>query len=264
MQKKNFITGISLTAALVVALSVTTSAHALTATTLMQREETRASKAAERQSDLLARIIQRGDQLISTRLESLQKLLSYIQGDKRLADADKTSLTSDVQTTVGNLQTLKTKIDADTDETTARTDAKSVVTSYRIYMVFEPKIRLLAIVGNLQTSSSTVSSLSTQVQTLLDTLKSQGKDTSAAQVALDDITKTQLPAINTALATDKTLLSNVNVNTSNPQSVFTQVRKDLATVRSEFAKIRNDIATIRATLKLVVKMSPSAASTSAK
>lgn len=222
----------------------------------------RASAAAQRQSDMLARIIQRADQLISVRLSSLQNLLTRVQGDKRLSTTDKSSLTSDINTTISGLQTLKTKIDADTDETTARTDAKSVITTYRVYMVFEPKIRLLTVIGNLQTTSSNVSSLSGQIQTLITSLQSQGKDTSAAQTALNDL-NTQLTAINALLSTDKTLVSNVTVNTTNPQSVFVQIRKDMATVRADFAKIRSDIATIRSTLKLVIKMSPAAASNSA-
>lgn len=251
-----FALGVSIPAASVSALG-------MNPTRTAERMEAQVTKTAQRQSDLLARIIQRADQLITTRLNSLQKLLSRVQSDKRLSDTDKTSLSNDINTTVADLTSLKTKIDAETDETTARTDTKSIITSYKIYAVFEPKVRLLTIISNLQTTSTSVSSLSAQVQKLVDNLKSQGKDTTAAQTALTDI-NTQLSAINTTLSTDKTLLSNVNVSTTNPQSVFVQIRKDLATVRSEFAKIRSDIATIRATLKLVVKMSPAAASSSAK
>ncbi|HEX7042075.1 MAG TPA: hypothetical protein VF189_02405 [Patescibacteria group bacterium] len=228
-----------------------------------QKIENRASAAAAKQADALTRIIQRADQLITTRLDSLQKLLSRITSDKRLSDTDKTSLTSDINTASTDLQNLKTKIDADTDETTAREDAKSIITNYRIYVIFEPKLRLLTIISNLQTTTDNVSSLSGRVQTLITDLKSQGKDTTAAQSALDDI-NSQLTTINTTLSTDKTLVSNVNVGSTNPQSVFVQVRKDLAGVRSDFAKIRSDLATIRSTLKLVVKMSPAAASNSAK
>lgn len=232
-------------------------------TLMMQRAEARASRAAERQGDTLAQVIKRADQLIASRLNSLQKLFDRVQSDKRLSDADRASLISDIQTTVGSLQTLKQKIDADTDVATARADAKSIITNFRIYAIFEPKERLLTTISNLQTSATRVSSLSAQVQMLITKLQSQGKDTSAAQAALSDL-NTQLAAINSTLSTDRTLVANVTVNTSDPQSVFVQVRKDLATVRSEFAKIRNDFATIRGTLKLVVKMSPAAASNSAK
>lgn len=245
------------------------SAHAaINPTKIEERMEARTTIMAQKQSDLLTRVIQRADQLIATRLASLQRLLARLQSDKRLSDTDKTSLTNDINTTISSLNALKTKIDADTDETTARADAKSIITSYKIFVIYEPKIRLLTTIGNLQALASNMTSLSTQVQTLTNDLKAQGKDVTAAQTALNDIT-TQLTAINTTLATDKTLVTNVTVNTTDPHSVFVQVRKDLATVRPEFAKIRSDFATLRQFFKInlpkgTVSLKPSPASESAK
>lgn len=228
----------------------------------------RASEAAARQTDQLSNVIARADTLIATRLASLQRLLTRIQNDKKLTTADKASLTSDVQSAISGLTALKTKIDADTDLATARADAKSIITSYRVYAIFEPKIRLLVTINNLQTTSTNMAMLATKIQGLLDTLKSQGKDTTNAQTALTDVT-TQLTAINTALSTDKTLVGNVSVSTTDPQSVFVQVRKDLAGVRADFAKIRADIAQIRSLLQInipkgTVSTKPSPATESAK
>lgn len=214
----------------------------------VQRLDDKASKAAERQDANLARIISRGDQMISVRLTSLQNLLTRIQNDKRLTDDEKTSFENDINTTTTNLSALKTKLDADTDTTTALADAKSIVTSYRIYMIFEPKMRILIIIDNLQTTTTNISGIITSVQNLLNTLKGEGKDTTAAQNALNDAS-TQISNINTLLATDKTLVTNVQIGTTDPQSIFVQVRKDLATVRADVAKIRSDFQTIRVSLK---------------
>lgn len=216
-----------------------------------ERVELRASKAAERQTDELSNIKARADKMIADRIVSLQKLTTRIQNDKRLTDSDKTSLTNDVNATIANLNTLKSKIDADTDVTTARADTKSIVTSYRIYVIYEPKVRLLITINNLQTTSTNMTTLAGKIQTLINDLKGQGKDVTSLQTSLDDM-NTQLTTINNLLATDKTLVSNVNASTSNPQSVFTQVRKDLATVRADFAKVRHDIASMRDTLKIVI------------
>ena len=257
---KKYIT-IAILLAVALAFSVA-SAHAVNPTAAAERMEAKTTITAQRQTALLSQIIQRADTMISVRLASLERLLTRVSGDKRLSDADKTELTTEINTTISGLQSLKTKIDADTDSTTARTDAKSIVTAYRVYVIFEPKIRLLTTINNLQTTASNVSSLSGRIQTLIDTVKSEGKDVTAAQTALNDI-NTQITAINTLLSTDKSLVTNVTVNTTDPQSIFVQVRKDLATVRADFAKIRSDIATIRSTLKVVVKMSPAAASNSA-
>src|SRR5579872_2436785 len=204
----------------------------------VDRMANRASAAAVRQDDALSRIIARGDTMIQARLTTLSNLLTRIQNDTRLSTDEKSSFTADVNTTTTNLQALKTKLDADTDATTALADAKSIVTSYRIYLIFEPKERLLIIDDNLSTASTTLSGLITQIQNLLNTLKSEGKDTTVAQNALNDAS-TQVSNINTILTTDKTLLTNVTIGTSNPQSIFVQVRQDFATVRADVARIRS-------------------------
>lgn len=232
---------------------------------LGQRVEKRATEAAARQDASLTALKTRADNMIAARLNSLQQLLTRVQNDKHLSESDKTSLTSDITTAVSNLNTLKTKIDADTDLATLRSDAKSIVTSYRIYEIFEPKIRLLIIINNLLAENAKLSSLSGQIQTLLNQLKSQGKDVSGAQTALNDM-NTQITAISALLATDKTLVSNITIQTSNPQSIFSQVRKDYATIRADFAKIRNDIAIIRSVFQGMLKplTTPTGATESAK
>ncbi|HSD98807.1 MAG TPA: hypothetical protein VLB73_03875 [Patescibacteria group bacterium] len=235
---------------------------ALNGNTLGRLQE-KASDAAEKASNQLTKIQQRGDAMITVRLTSLQNLLTRIQNDKKLSADEKTAFQSDINTTIASLTALKTKLDADTDATTALADAKSIVTSYRIYMIFEPKIRLTIIIDNLQSATTTISGLITKIQTLLDTLKSQGKDVTTSQNALNDAT-TQVNAINTILATDKSLVNGITINTANPQSIFVQVRKDLATVRADVAKIRSDFATIRGNVKLLINVKTGAATTSAQ
>ena len=210
-----------------------------------------ASNAAARQSGELSRIQSRADAMITNRINDLNKLLSRIQSDTHLSADEKVSLTTTINTTITHLQSLKTKIDADTDATIARTDAQSIVTSYRVYVVLEPQARLLIIIDNLQTASTNVATLVTKVQSLLNTLKGEGKDMTNAQTALTDIS-TQLNTINGLLTTDKSLLTGVSVTTTNPQSIFTQVRKDLATVRADFAKIRSDFASVREDMHIIL------------
>jgi len=244
------------------AASLPVPVKALQATGTLNKEARVEARATGTQ-DLLATIIQRGDTMIAERLTSLSKLLDRVNGDKRLSDADKASTTSDINSTVAALNALKTKIDADTTADTARTDVKSIVGSYHIYIYYEPKTRLLVVLNNLLTETATVTALQTKVQGVVTNLKNQGKDVTTAQAALTDIS-TQVTAINSLLTADKTLVSNVTNATTNPQSVFVQVRKDLATVRADFAKIKADFATVRTSLKPLVTEKTNTSSESAK
>lgn len=215
----------------------------------LERVADRASAAAEKQTNELANLKARGDKMIADRLASLQKLLTRVQNDKRLTDSDKTSFTTDINTTIASLNTLKAKIDADTDAATTRADVRSIVTNYRIYEIYEPKLILLIVINNLLTADTNLTTLNQKVRILLTQLNILDPN---AKAALDDMSK-QLTTINTLLTTDRSLLLNVTISTTDPKSIFTQVRKDLATVRADFAKIRADVAQVRNILDVNLK-----------
>lgn len=201
------------------------------------------SKAAANTDAKLTNIQTRADQMISIRLSSLQKLLTRVSGDKKLSSDDKTNLTNDINTTITNLQTLKSKIDTDTDVTTAITDTKSIVTEFRIYLIYEPKMRLMVTIDNQTTLNQNLSTLSGQIRTLLTTMSGQGKDVTAAQKALDDM-NTKIAEVTTKLTNASSLLKSITTSQTGQQQ-FVTVRQDLAQVRQDFAAIRSDIATIR-------------------
>lgn len=122
----------------------------------VDKVQKQASNAANRQSNELQNIITRSNTLITNRITTLNSLSTRVQNDTRLSSDEKSSLTSDIQTEINGLNTLKSKIDADTDATTARTDEKQIITNYYVYAVFEPKVRILVTINNLQTVTSNI------------------------------------------------------------------------------------------------------------
>ncbi len=215
------------------------------------RMENRASLSAQNQEKRLENIKERADRMIKNRINELNRLLQRIQNDKRLSSDDKASLSSDIQADINGLTTLKSKIDADPDAATARNDAKQIITGYYIYKIFVPKMQLLITIDNLQKLTLNLQGLIPQIQNLINTSKSQGKDVSKLQSLLDDI-NSRLTTIGTALANDKTIIQGVSVNTTNPQTIFTQIRKDLANVRANFAQIRYDIGIVRVEFRTII------------
>lgn len=222
-----------------------------------ERIEARATNAAGRQDTNLAKLQEKAAHMIDERIANLNNLITRITNDKRLSPTDKTNFITDIQTTITSLTNLKAKILADTDITTARADAKSIVTSYHIYLIFEPKERLSVIIDNLLTVTTNVQGLMTQVQGMLTTLQSQGKDITALQALVTDI-NSKLSDASTKLNADKTTLGGISV-TQDPataKTVFTQVRTDLASVRQDFAAIRADFAKLRAGIKSLFGLTP--------
>ncbi len=219
-----------------------------------------ASNSAANQSLRLSKIKEMADKLIANRIIELNRLLNRISNDKRLTDEKKTSLSSEIQADINGLTALKAKIDADTDIDTAKIDAKQIITSYYIYRIFVPKTRLLITISNMQTLSVNIGQLTPEIQNLINTLKSQGKNVLSLQSLLDDI-NAQLQIINTTLSSDKSKVEAVSISAQDYQSIFVQVRQDLASIRADFAKIRKDIGQMRvhfnADIKSSIKVSSS-------
>jgi len=209
------------------------------------------TKTAAREDAKLTTVKTRADAMIAQRLTSLQNLLTRVNNDTRLTSDEKTNLTNDINTTISNLQALKTKIDADTDLTTAIADTKSIVTDYRIYLIYEPKTRLLLTVDNLTLVNQNLTSLSTSLGNLLNNLKSQGQDVSTAQTALDDM-NAKIADATTQLTNAKSLLDSITVSQAGQQP-FVTVKQDLAQVRQDYAAIRSDLAAIKNALKTTIK-----------
>lgn len=213
------------------------------------------SKAAVREQEQIIRLKQQGDKMADQRIKSLNSLITRIDNDKSLTSDEKITLSSDVQNAINGLTVLKTKIAGDTTIADLKTDIKQIITNYKVYEIFEPKMRILVIIDNLQDISNRLSQLSPKLQTFISDLKSQNKNVSDLQVLLDDI-NSNLSVINTKLSADKTAIMNVNVSTANAKDTFVSVRKDLAQVRALFAKIRHDIALMREDFKGVLAVSP--------
>lgn len=220
----------------------------------VQNWQNQASKTADLKGKRLVNIISRGDQMITSRLTSLNNLDARINADVKLQSGEKGALVSDIQTEISGLTALKIKLDADTDLTTAVSDEKQIITGYYIYAITEPKIRLLIILSNLQSVSLYLQALIPQLQNLITTLQAQGKDVSGLQPLLADI-NSQIQAINTALSTDINNLNAVSISSSQTQAktVFTQARSDISQiVRADFLKIKSDINQMRLILKQII------------
>lgn len=146
-----------------------------------------AEKKQERQDASMEKLKERADKEISRRIESLRKLITRISEFKKISSAQKTSLTAQVQAEIDKLTALQAKIAADTDLETLKTDVKSIVTAYRIYALFMPKIQILGSADRLQTTVDQMSSHAARLETKIGEQESNGQDVSELQTLLTDM-----------------------------------------------------------------------------
>jgi hypothetical protein len=101
---------------------------------------------------------------IERRITSLNKLISKINGLKKITDAQKAEFVNQIQAEITSLTSLKTKIEAGTELATLKTDVQSIVKSYRVYLLFIPKINVLVAADSLDALADKLDALAAKLE----------------------------------------------------------------------------------------------------
>ena len=161
-------------------------------------------------SGLLANVIAKGDGYITQRLTTLNGNLTQINDAKRLSADAKTAFTTNVNTDISGLTTLKAKIDADTDLPTAREDVKSIFTTYRVYALFDPQTHLLVAADTMTTTSDMLNDFADKLESRINQASASGS-VANLQTLLADMrakitdAKTQYGNVETQVSTIKAI-----------------------------------------------------------
>lgn len=134
----------------------------------------------------LANISTRSNTAIIARTEALNNLSARIAALKNVSDTVKTNITNQLQTNIIGLATLKGKIDADTDLTTAQNDEKSILGSFRIYALVIPQGYIAAAVDRVMTISQMMTAVGVKIQARITADQAAGKNVTALQASLTD------------------------------------------------------------------------------
>lgn len=103
-----------------------------------------ASKRAEMNTKVTTLKKAKANHEIDRRIGSMNKMIERIVNVKRITEAQRNTLISQVKTEIVNLTALKARIQNDTDEATLNANKKSIVSSYKIYALFMPKMTIIA------------------------------------------------------------------------------------------------------------------------
>lgn len=207
------------------------------------------SKAAERrpnaQNTNIDRLKDRAIKEIDRRIASLERLLTRMSEFKRLAATQKSSLTAQVQAEIDKLEALKAKITAGTDIETLKTDIQSIVTAYRIYALFMPKIQILGAADRLQTTADQMSSHAARLQVKIEEQEANGQDVADAEELLVDI--------NASISDAKTQAQNA-ISTVTPLTPegFPDNKKELQSAREMIVEGIKDLKTAQQDARKII------------
>lgn len=237
-----------------------TSTTSATNPAALKREQAMERKTAA-QDTQMANLQTRAALEIDRRITSLTNLITRINAFKHITTEQKTTLTTQVQNEITALNTLKTKIQADTTIDTLRTDVKSIVASYRIYALFMPQIQIMAAADSLLQTDDQATELAAKLTTRIQEAQADGADITLLNTTLSTmqakITEAKTEA-NTAITTVSSLTPEGYPN--NKTALQTE-RSQLVTAKQTLISVKTDAKTIVTTLRnLQIKTPPSASS----
>lgn len=175
------------------------------------------------------------DARINLRLATLGGLKIAVNGATDLASGDKSTLSDLVSSDATRLAALKTKTDAETTIAAVKADAHSMIVDYRVYLLVVPKVRFNIVADKETATIARLASAHDKLAALATQLAGQGKDTTAVQAKLDDMTSKLAAATSTLGDKAQTLLGVA------PSQDAAAMKAAVAPVRTAVKAARGDI-----------------------
>ena len=217
--------------------------------TLMPLSAAAAVARTNANSAAISRIQGLANNEITRRITTLNGLLTIINAATHLSAADKTSLTTQINTELANLPALKTKIDADTDLATLRTDVQSIYTEFRVYALLVPKVHLVRVADRLTDATAKLTVYADLLQAKIDAARASGKDVTAETATMADM-RSQIATSNSdANSVDSTLVPLTPDQYNASPTIISNLRVTLNAGRQATAKALQDGSSVRNGLK---------------
>lgn len=181
---------------------------------------------------------------ISRRTTALNILITEVSSMRHLTTTQQSIFTTQVQDEITALTAVQTKINADTDLSSLKTDVQSVIGSYRVFALFIPQIHILNVADRILTVITSIKVLIPKLQTRIQTAQSRGANLTSLQASLTDMqsklsdTQTQVNNIMTTIT--PLVPTGYPANKTTLQGGRTQLQtaiKDLRTINQDVKSI---------------------------
>lgn len=145
-----------------------------------------AAKAEARTAARIEMAKKRANQELDRRIDRLTNVGSRAGFMKRVGEAEKKNISGFTSAEVEKLNALKTKIAAETDLESVKTDIKSIKQSYRIFALVVPQLHIRAAADKVITTADLLGSLRAKLSAKIEEAKTAGKDVVALTALLTD------------------------------------------------------------------------------
>ena len=210
-----------------------------------------AQAATARSGGTVAALRAFGDCEVARRTTTLGELTATIDASKVLTAAHKSTLASEVGATAAGLATLKASIDAAATPAVLKLRIVEIATTFRVYDLVVPQVMLTNAADGIVAMGPLFAGISTGLAGRISSAQAAGKNTIAAQAALDamnvatataDASASPLPAGLLALTP-----AQFNAGTAGP--VLRSARASVVSARDQLKSAVADARAVLADLK---------------
>jgi hypothetical protein len=176
-----------------------------------------------------------GDCEINRRFTTLDTLAAKITASKVLTTSDAASLKTEIASTKTGLTSLKATIDSETSVPALRVDIPKIAAEYRVYLLVAPQVNLVSAADGVLAAQTRFADVNTRLAARIAAAKAAGKDTTAAQTALNAMNAAVTNAVGLAQPLPAKLLplipAQYNAGTAGP--ILTSARTALGQARDQ-------------------------------
>lgn len=199
-------------------------------------------------------VIAFGDQRITERLTDLSALdtkVQTLQDKKHIGEDEAEAIKNDVSTNKNGLNTLKSKLDAESDAQAARQDIKNIYEQFRIYAVALPRDEHRLHLDVEKTLNDKLTDMKTKIETRIDKAPADKKD---QLNSLYSDYKAQLTAAAPLFEASKGIFPSMtpasfNTNRSAYEGQLNTLKSDEKTIHDDLQKAVSDLKQINLLLK---------------
>jgi hypothetical protein len=202
-------------------------------------------------------VISFGDARIDERLAALNVLIGRVNAHPYLTASQKSALVSDANTNISGLNTLKSKLDAETSVSAARADVQSIYTQFRIFAVVLPRDYAEIWLDHEMNAHDALVGVEPTLQSLITDASNQGLNVTQEQQQYQDMGNKLADSATQDSNASALIPSLIPSNYPGTAQTFQQMRSDLKQGHSDILGAFEDAKNIVQELKSILVKGPS-------
>lgn len=209
-------------------------------------------KKATTQEERMAKLRELGTSMIDKRLDSLDQVRQILTEAMKISETTRTGLLSRIENNISSLNALKTEIEQESDLAVLKDKVRSIITGYRIYVVFLPQTRGLAAVDRLRTYQEKLDSWKAKISEKITAARTAGYNVSEIETKLTAATDNLAAGASKLESAERNLSAMSIERVAESRAYFLNGKTNVREARGFFHEARQQLRSAVNSLKQLV------------